>query len=316
MVLTDAGASFGRHIRAAVTLGLLRAAEAEGLSGDEILVSAGLTRADLENPNRALAIERHVAVGRAMTERLGAVNAGLRSGASIYGDPRGALGYSLRRSGRHELALSRFCRFIAITNDSVRLSCAAQPEGLELRAEMVSELEALGHPAEALFAAWVAIARVVTGTHWAPLRVSFRHRAHGATSEHLEFFACPVEFGAPESGLFIGRAALALPITVNAHPLDAVLSRLRAELGRNRTWNAARFEQLSSALESGGLDASERFEGSLRDAVATWLVDAGQPALDVAYLLGYQSVDVVDALTAQVSRCFSKSQASAAPSGT
>ena len=294
--MTDAGPSFGRRIRAAVTLGLLRAAEAEGLNGDEILTRAGLTRADLENPNRALPIERHVAVGRAMTERLGAVNAGLRSGAAIYGDPRGALGYSLRRSARHELALTRFCRFIAITNDSVRLACEPQPDGLDLCAEMVSELDALGHPTEALFAAWVAIARVVTGTHWAPLRVSFRHRAHGPTSEHLEFFACPVEFGAAESRLSIGRAALALPIAVSAHPLDAVFRRLRAELSRNPAWHAAKIEPLSAALERGALDTGDRIEGTLRDAAAAWLIEDGQPALEVAYLLGYPSVDALDAL--------------------
>ena len=290
--MTEAHAQFGRHIRAAVTLGLLRAAEAEGLNGDEILGRAGLTRAEIENPNRALPIERHVAVGRAMTERLGAVNAGLRTGAAIYGDPRGALGYSLRRSTRHELALARFCRFIAISNDSVHLYREPHDAGLDLRAEMVSELSLLGHPTEALFAAWVAIARVVTGSHWAPLRVSFRHRAHGPTNEHLEFFACPVEFGATESRLSIGRDALALPIAVSAHPLDAVFGRLRAELTDQR---------LANALERGGLNPGE-FEAEMRDAAAKWLVAAGQPALEVAYLLGYESVDLVEALLAESSR--------------
>jgi hypothetical protein len=160
----------------------------------------------------------------------------------------------------------------------------------------VSELEALGHPAEALFAAWVAIARVVTGTHWAPLSVSFRHLAHGPTSEHLEFFACPVEFGAAESRLSIGRAALALPIAVSAHPLDAVFRRLHGELSRIPAWHDAQAEPLSAALERGGLDPSDEPDGALRDVAAAWLIGDGQPALEVAYLLGYRSVDAVDAL--------------------
>src|SRR5690606_29754385 len=99
---------FGRELLAFVTGSLLRVAEQAGLDGNDLLASAGLSREQLKSPDAYLPVEKHIALGMRMTEMLGSVNAGLHSGAAIYGDPSGALGFAIRRSRNHATALTRF----------------------------------------------------------------------------------------------------------------------------------------------------------------------------------------------------------------
>jgi hypothetical protein len=284
-------APFGTHILAMVTRSLLRVAEAEGLDAEALLERAGLTRSKLVDPDAYLPIERHVALGRSISEGLGAVNGGLRSGAAIYGDPRGALGFALRRSGTHAGALERFCRFVSVTNECARLEVEPAPGGgAALHAELVSGLAELGHPAEALLSAWVSIARVATGQRWVPERVQFRHVARGPSGEHAAFFGCPVRFGADRSCLYIGANALALPIAAAPHDLEPVLASLGERLPARAS--PAEVAELLAQLEGGLLDTPSRISPELRLAAAR-LLRSGSPALpafEVAFLLGYASV--------------------------
>lgn len=283
----------GGHILAAVTRALLGVAEVERLEAGELLARAGLTRRQLEDPDNFIPLERHVALGQVITERLGFVNGGLRSGAAIFGDPANVLGFAVRRSGDHARALQRFCRYIAITNEGVRLTCTANDAGVCLNAELVAGLAELGHPSEALFAAWVAIARVATAVRWSPTRVELEHQPRGPTIEHDGFFGCPVQFGAEATRLWIDRAALALPIASTPHPFDRVLR----ELGLRWLESAPSAEhgeitRLLAALDAGPLEAPLAIEPELRVQAAKLLRSGPAPAhaYEVAFLLGFSSV--------------------------
>jgi len=287
--VTDSS-QFAGTILAVVTRSLLQVAESKGLPGDELLAAAGLVRADIASPDAYLPIERHVALGVAMTERMGRVNGGLHSGVAIFGDPRGALGFAIRRSGVHGRALTQFARFLSIINDSLRLSVQPAAEGVSVCVEMVPSLEALGHPTEALFSAWVSIARFATGVRWAPERVLFRHAPWGPASEHREFFACPVEFGAPRSELVIGSANLLLAIEPKAHPFDAVVDRLERHLLTAAAAPRAAVIALTAALRAGPLATGAGHPPALLIDAARFASEAALPAFETAFLLGFAGV--------------------------
>jgi hypothetical protein len=291
---------FGGQILALVTRNLLGVAEAEGLDPAELLAAAGLSHGDLTRADAYLPIERHVALGRAMAERLGAVNGGLHSGAAIYGDPRGALGFAIRRSGTHARALEHFVHFIAITNDSLELALERHADGISLSVEMISALAQLGHPTEALFSAWVSIARFATTVRWAPLRVTFRHPARGSTAEHRDFFGCPVEFAAPRSLLTITARSLELPIAPVEHPFDAVLDRMEQRLYRQPRsdepgaagGSAPPAARLLAELRKGRLESLAAHSPALLSEIGLLLLsgEASLPAFETAFLLGFPSV--------------------------
>jgi AraC-type transcriptional regulator len=286
---------FGSRILALVSRSLVRVAESEGLNADELLARAGLSWSALADPDAYLPIARHVALGVAISDGLGAVNGGLRSGAAIYGDPRGALGFAIRRSGTQRRALGRFCRFVSITNESVRLSREATSEGVSLRAEMIPGLAALGHPTEALFSAWVSIARVATGVAWTPTRVAFRHEPRGPVAEHLQFFGCPVEFGARASLLCIAPEALDLSIPVTPHPFDATLAGLEEQLLAGAPELSAAASRLLSELADGQLELAHAHEPLLCIRAAQSLLAAvpALPAYEIAFWLGFASVEAL-----------------------
>jgi hypothetical protein len=282
---------FGSHILAMVTRNLLRVAEAEGLDADRLLERAGLSRSGLVDPDAYLPIERHIALGRAISEGLGAINGGLRSGAAIYGDPRGALGFTIRRSSTHARALECFRRFVSVTNECVRLGLdPTAPGGVALHAEMVSGLAELGHPAEALLSAWVSIARIATGQRWTPERVLFAHAARGPSEEHVAFFGCPVQFGAERSSLQIGAAALALPIAATPHELDATLTELGESL--RACAPPGEIAELLAWIKMGALEPQHAISPRVRLAAARLLLSgsATMPTFEAAFLLGYGSV--------------------------
>jgi Arabinose-binding domain of AraC transcription regulator, N-term len=299
--------AFGGHILAMVTRSLLRVAEVEGLDAAALLTLAGLSREAIANPDARVPIERHVALGVAMTERLGPVNGGLHSGAAIYGDPNGALGFGIRRSGQHGRALERFRRFLAITNDSLWLSSAAGDEGVRVSVDMVSSLAALGHPTEALFSAWVAISRFATGVRWTPVRVAFRHQPWGPVAEHREFFDCPVQFGARDSVLIIDAHCLALPIHSTEHRLDGTLDRLRDRLttadppATPPTATQAAISDLIDGLRAGPIENRADHAPPVLARAAALLLSGAEalPAFEVAFLLGFTSVPELLASTGQ-----------------
>lgn len=276
-----------------VTSRLLAVGEGEGLDGDALLREAGLSRAAIEKPDDYVDIQRHVALGVAMTRALGPVNAGLHSGMQIFGNPRGALGFAVLRSGTHAAGLAAFSHFLSVANQSLKTSLVPEVCGAKFHLEMVDSLAELGHPAEALFAAWTAISRLVTATTWQATEVSFAHKARGPVIEHEQFFGCPVHFEADESTLLIDAEVLQLPILAAPHHLDGVIEQLGQELrlALGSTADLQAVEALLHELTAGGVDRASRHDPTLLLLAARQLLASRQlPLFEIAFLLGWQNV--------------------------
>jgi len=264
-----------------------------------LLRDAGLTEESLE-PDRWIPISRHVRLGGLISAALPGQNLGLQTGAPIFSDPKGALGYVLRQSQTHARALLNFAAYIQTVNRAIRLVVSREAGGTALRLEMVPQMEMAGHPAEALFAAWVAISRYLTGSSWCPLEVEFVHRPLGDPAEHQKFFGCPASFERAETRLLLSERDASLAIREVSHEFSDVVRgavvRANTLLAREQAARA-RLAELAQQLMTIPLDARatapdaapERLTARL--ALARALLErSGVFAYEVTYLLGFESL--------------------------
>jgi AraC-type transcriptional regulator len=295
--------SLSHEILAVVTRGLLRAVEGRGLERAALLRAAGLSELSLERADRWLPVAQHLRVGQAIAAAFPDTNVGLQTGAPIYSDPRGALGYCLRRSRVHRRALRNFAAYIGTVNRAVRLVLLPEPRGAALALEMVPQMAAAGHPAESLLAAWLSLSRYLTGSVWHPLQVEFAHQPFGNSDEHAALFGCPVAFGQAQTRLILSEAALDLAVAELPHEFDDTIERAghyaRGFVGSDagaRASLAALLQRLSAPLDIDALRESLT-PGQLdaRLALARALCErSGAFVHEIAYLLGFESHDALE----------------------
>jgi len=288
----------GNEILAVVTRGLLRAIDGRGVDRATLLREAELSEESLE-PDSWLPIARHLRLGRAISAALPGQNLGLQTGAPIFSDPRGALGYSLRQSQAHLYALKNFSAYVATVNRTIRIVLMPEARGTAVLLEMVPQMEAAGHPAEALFAAWVAISRYLTSSAWRPLEVCFVHQPFGDTSEHRNLFGCSVSFGCPQTRLVLSESDASLAIAPKPHEFEPTI-RCAVEhagtiIGRDEA--AARsLGELWERWRTVPLDVQTADDGApetlrARLALARALLErSGAFVHEVTYLLGFPSM--------------------------
>ncbi len=289
-------APFGTEILVAVTRGLLASVEGR-VDRQELLAAAGVAEHEIADPDAWLEIERHVRLGRAIARALPGRNLGLETGASIFGDPGGALGYTLRRSERNFRALKNFCAYLSVVNRSLYTELELAADSASLTLHMVPELEQLGHPTEALLSAWVAISRHLTAQRWQPTEVSFAHEPKGDTREHEEFFGCPVVFGRAPSRLLLPGSACALPIESSAHELEQTLLLARDHaraLASDEAPTSNAISECCVELGSVPLDVSALANDARLPALLALsrglLLHSRSFVYEVAFLLGFADV--------------------------
>jgi len=292
--------ALGRKLLVPVTRALLGSAAERGLCRAELLAAAGISEDDLAVTDSWISIERHVRLGAAIEARLPGENLGLQTGERIYHDPAGAFGYVLRRSGTHAVALANFGAYLGLVNHALHAELQlAATEGC-FQVQMQPELAALGHPAEALLSAWVAISRHLTARDWAPSGVQFEHEAKGDVREHEAFFRCPVEFGQGPTCLQIPAGALGLEIEPTSHEIDAALARsledAREKLGIAdlQTELDALADRLRTPPRSVRAPGSPgaRTSGIVLDVARGLFEHSRLCAYEVAFLVGFQDLAV------------------------
>lgn len=118
--------------------------------------------------------------------------------------------YAMRSSATLGAALERLCRYQRLIHDTASVSLERVGDCAVLRHALPGGLAIPRHSAEFVVAAWVRVARVITGVaDWAPDEAHFAHSAPGDQSELARFFHCRLRFAAGENAIRFAATELA-----------------------------------------------------------------------------------------------------------
>ena len=236
-----------RTVLAALTAGLLEALCALGGDRAALLAHAGLTDADLADPDRRLALEPHLRLVERMPDF--GDDAGLRIGAHLAYRGLGVVGLAMEASGTVGDALALLQRYRTLVLEEAVPRLAVVDDIIELTQVLPPRIARLRQPAEAQAAATLMTVRALAGAAVAPLRVGMPHAAPADARPHAALFRCPIEWGAAAWKLELPRALLDRPLARHNPQLVAYLSRraeaLRASLGEQGSVG----EQVRRAIE-------------------------------------------------------------------
>jgi len=288
-----------------------------GVPTSDLLKEAGLTAAQLADPDARIPLAAISRLWRATTSRLPEPALGLRLGADVCPREFGLVGYTMAFSRTLGSALNRFARYSRIVSDALVVHLESSDDATWVRLDVQAALRAYRQAADARLAALLSVCRQLAGPSIGPLGVQLPYRRPADTREYERFFRAPLEFGALGTAFLLRQVDLARPVASSDESLTGYLERLAAQvlttLGEEHTVRERVRRALWSELSEGvpdqarvarslGLSARTlqrrlREEGTtfaavladLRHDLAQPLLLDGQLAVsEVAFLIGYE----------------------------
>ena len=128
---------------------------------------------------------------------------------ALHPDDVGALGLAVKTAPTLRAALERLARYVLVLSDTLRYDLIDEPGGCTFAL--------VGRPHhrpgaaianECALAAATSVLRVVGGVMLEPTLVEFQHSAPATDRHHVDFFGCPVRFGATVNGIHFDDAQL------------------------------------------------------------------------------------------------------------
>lgn len=292
--------------------------QAQGLGADRraLMAAAGLTAAELKDPDGRIPSEKVWKIWHALSQQFPDDALGLRmmegKGPAA---PFGLVSYSLYYSRTLRRALHRLSRYSRIVAENVRLHVETEDDQCCIVLESDPHFEALRHPIDLRLANIVILLRQLSGNPLSPMAVDLPYPKLKDVSHHRRFFTAPLRFGQPKAALHYRAAQMELPIQQADETLASYLDRLAEQKLREleeKTWTGKVSRALWTELSSGAptleriasiLSVSprslQRFlneEGTsfrqvledLRRRMSAHLLNRkGIAASEVAFLLGY-----------------------------
>ena len=215
---------------ARLPLMLLRHVEEFGLDRDELMRSAGLSTAELEDPDARVSTHKTWSLWRAIVDRETDPALGLRLGAAARVRDFGVVGYVMFYSSTLREALERLCRYSHVITKAVQYMLEHEGQRSRVQLESNPRFDALIHPLDARLAFVVAAAREITAAEVVPLEVRFTYEAPLARAEHQRFFRCPLGFEHSASAVVFAADDLDRPAVGGDATLGGYLERVADEV--------------------------------------------------------------------------------------
>ena len=190
---------------------LLDYAQRLGLDRRELVAGAGLTEAQLADPDTRIPTAAMRRLWGEVLRQNPDPALGLQVASSITADQLGLVGYTMVYSATLGEALNRFTRYSRIVSEAVQWVISTDPAGANIVARIPPTLVALRHPVEAGLALIVSIAREITGCRLTPVSINLPTRAPDSLTIYQRHFGCPLNFEWPDAGIRFTRQQMRLP---------------------------------------------------------------------------------------------------------
>lgn len=215
---------------ARIPLAVLQKTGDYGLDRGELLRQAGLSEAEISDPDSRVEVSKTWNLWRSVIERVDDHALGLHIGEAIEVRQFGLVGYAMYYS--HSLAegLHRLARYSHIISKALQFVFEPGPERARLAFEHLHPFDSTQHPADARLAAILKAVREITATPIVPVEVWFPYGRPENITEHQRFFAAPLKFEQERATLFLRTPDLQQPIVAADIALSGYLDRLAREV--------------------------------------------------------------------------------------
>jgi len=304
---------------AAMVAGHVEAARAYGLPADALASAAGLTEADLGDPDGRIPLDRCVALWEGIAAAPRGQDFGFWLGRSVTVETLGVIGFAMRHAPDVRVAFRCLDRFGKLIGDVVSPIIDEEGEHVVFHRReppRIARLAALAVSAPVGTLTLLGQLAGIESAATAAVEAAFQHPPPPNADRYRQELGCPVHFNAQETRLVLRRAVFDLPLRAPDAGLFAYLERhaqgLMDRLREQRSVAARVRQQLVERLrdgepEQGGiarrLGMSERtLQRRLRDEGTTfaalvdearlelarmYLADPKLAVFEIAFLLGY-----------------------------
>lgn len=185
---------------------LLAACQHLGLDRDQLLGAAGLTAAQVDDPDgrldgEAVALLWHTAFDRSRDPGLG-----LKVALAVPFGAYRVIDFLAASAATVGDGLTRVARYFPLVNSALAWEIDEAPSSVSIALTHAAIPGGLPRPyAEYAVAVTILHCRNASGFDWPLQNVSFEFAAPPSSVEHVRVFGCPVEFGAPRSEFTMTR---------------------------------------------------------------------------------------------------------------
>jgi AraC-like DNA-binding protein len=191
---------------------LLAACRELGLDVDAVLAAAGVTAAQVNDPDGRLPGEAVAVLWQTALAQSKDPAIGLRAANAVPFGAYRVIDFLAASAPTVGEGLSRVARYFPLINSGVELRI--HDDGAEVGVELASTRDPAGLPrpyAEYALAVTFLHCRHAHGFDWPLARVTFAFPAPPSSELHARTFDCPVAFGRPRNEMVIARTTWELP---------------------------------------------------------------------------------------------------------
>jgi AraC-like DNA-binding protein len=291
--------------------------QAQGLERPVLLQAAGLTEADLEDPDELVPYDSLIGVWTLFGARFPGRPMGLEYAAILPMAVFGALGYAVRHAPTARAAVQAYLRFYRLVDPFLRVELHERGGRVRFVFGHEPRVFALAEPLEMIVGLTVRHARDMLGRHFNATQVAFPHPQRHPEAVYAAFFETEVVFEAGWTGVEFEAGLLDLPIpdadpglgrylvahleerlATRARPnpklADRVSAEIEARLAQGEVAQADVAKALAMSprtlqrrLDAEGASFSALLEGVRQRRAQDLLADGALSVQEVAYLLGY-----------------------------
>ncbi len=298
---------------AATSSALVEAIKPYGCDADALFRQAGLEKSAITVPGARYPLAAVNRLWQLAREATGDPCIGLFVGRSLRPTALHALGFAWLASPDLLQGLERMTRYVRIVNSG--LSAEIIVEGDLVRVVRDIEVAHCDEAVDGFLAAVVKMCRAMSDVEFAPELVTIRHADNGHIDQYIDYFKCPITFGADEDALHFSLATLQAPLPAAnldlAHANDRVAERYLASLDPNLVQDKVReilldlmpsgkvtqnvvagqlhrsVSSLQRQLQSEGVSYRQILEDTRRALATQFVREEDYSLSQIAYLLGF-----------------------------